>query len=83
MTHLLFSTVDYTVAGSHNLNINGAEVHFIDVMLICDTNMTPWCNCTGKFKFKININKDYNTHKSGAHKIKNYGKRKRFVIKEN
>jgi len=41
------STVDYTVAGSHNLNINGAEVHFIDVMLICDTNMTPWCNCTG------------------------------------
>ena len=44
---MYFSTVDYTVAGSHNLNINGAEVHFIDVMLICDTNMTPWCNCTG------------------------------------
>jgi xylosylprotein 4-beta-galactosyltransferase len=41
------STVDYTVAATRKLSIDGAEVNFLDVNLICDTSLTPWCNCTG------------------------------------
>ena len=45
----LSTTVDYTVAATRKLSIDGAEVNFLDVNLICDTSLTPWCNCTGMY----------------------------------
>jgi len=37
----------YTVASRRRLIIDGALVHFLDIELECDRELTPWCNCTG------------------------------------
>ena len=42
------STLDYNIASRHSFSIDGAEVNFLNVKLICDKDLTPWCNCTGK-----------------------------------
>ena len=41
------SNVDYSVSSRHTLSIDGTEVIFLNVNLVCDTQLTPWCNCTG------------------------------------
>jgi len=41
------STLDYNIASRHSFSIDGAEVNFLNVKLICDKDLTPWCNCTG------------------------------------
>lgn len=41
------SNVNYTVASKTQLTVDGAETNFLNVLLTCDRNMTPWCNCTG------------------------------------
>lgn len=41
------STVDYGVSSKRSLQIDGTPVTLLDVELVCDTSLTPWCNCTG------------------------------------
>ncbi|XP_023347212.1 beta-1,4-galactosyltransferase 7 isoform X2 [Eurytemora carolleeae] len=41
------STLDYHLVKKQNLVIDKADVHLLDIKLICDTDLTPWCNCTG------------------------------------
>jgi len=41
------STLEYKVSSRRKLEIDGAVVMFLDVVLICDKQLTPWCNCTG------------------------------------
>ena len=46
----MFSTLDYHLVKKQSLVIDKAEVHLLDIKLICDTDLTPWCNCTGIFQ---------------------------------
>ncbi len=40
----------YSVASRTVLTIEGAETNLLNIILTCDTNITPWCNCTGRWK---------------------------------
>jgi hypothetical protein len=46
----LFSNVAYTVASQNKLTVDGAEAHLVNIILTCDRNLTPWCNCTGQYQ---------------------------------
>jgi hypothetical protein len=39
--------VAYKVESKTQLTVNGAEANFLNIVLTCDRNLTPWCNCTG------------------------------------
>lgn len=40
-------TVEYEVAKSTEMSINGAAVTFVSVKLVCDYKITPYCDNTG------------------------------------
>ncbi|XP_030370292.1 beta-1,4-galactosyltransferase 7 [Scaptodrosophila lebanonensis] len=41
------SNVDYKILKVHELTIDGVGITVLNVLLECDVNKTPWCDCNG------------------------------------
>lgn len=39
--------VKYKILKVHELVIDGVDVTILNIMLDCDLNKTPWCDCSG------------------------------------
>jgi xylosylprotein 4-beta-galactosyltransferase len=61
--------VSYKLTGVHEVEIDGAPITVINIVLSCDRRLTPWCDCsdTGgkKRSNETNVLKPHGSSKTG------------------